>query len=462
MSFSIDLSYNRYLAPGQERVEAIVTVTAPAALVTASDQHVLGFIIDCSKSMGRGRLDAVKAALHRTMTLIDDETIIFVVAFNHQAALVVEPQLANAAVKQAALATIEQLVAGGGTALSRGLELAWRIFADYPGAIRQAIFLTDGKNESEPASALERLLTDCAGSFQCTCWGVGTNWRVAELQRVAQALLGQAKLIPGPAEIADAFVDEVMAARRKELADLRLRLWLPATAQAMLTQVYPRIIDLTEHTQVISDQVIEVQTGAWGPGEQREYHLSISLTPAEVGAELRAGRVSLVAVRPDQVHEEQAPARPLVVSWTPVITLWTPVDARVAHYTGQQELALAIQAGLAAQERGETGEATRLLGRAVQLAHESADGAMTTRLKRVVEVLDEASGTVRLRRRADKEATMVLALESTTTRRATRGPAPANALAATAESSALAATPEAVAAASSSASLKNPTSATTH
>ena len=66
------------------------------------------------------------------------------------------------------------------------------------------------------------------------------------------------------------------------------------------------------------------------------------------------------------------------------------------------------------------GAATQLLGRAVQLAHESENVEMTTRLARVVDVVDPTEGTVRLKRGVGKAAEMDLELESTTTRRARR------------------------------------------
>jgi hypothetical protein len=85
-------------------------------------------------------------------------------------------------------------------------------------------------------------------------------------------------------------------------------------------------------------------------------------------------------------------------------------------------MAAAIQQGLEASEHGNAAEATRLLGRAVQLAHASGNTDMTSRLARVVEIDDAASGTVRVKRSVEKAAAMDLELESTTTKRARRDP----------------------------------------
>jgi hypothetical protein len=111
-----------------------------------------------------------------------------------------------------------------------------------------------------------------------------------------------------------------------------------------------------------------------------------------------------------------------VVTWTTDEALSSRIDPRVAHYTGQEELAEAIQAGLEAREKGDDERATQMLGKAVKLAAESDNEEMTARLQRVVDVEDASSGTVRLKRSVDKAAAMDLELESTTTKRAARRP----------------------------------------
>ena len=99
------------------------------------------------------------------------------------------------------------------------------------------------------------------------------------------------------------------------------------------------------------------------------------------------------------------------------VTLTTRIAPAVAHYTGQAELAEAIQDGLAAKAAGDTTTATAKLGHAVQLAAETGNDEATSRLRKIVDIDDAGTGTVRLRRSIDKLDEMALDTASTKTTR---------------------------------------------
>src|SRR5262249_45490786 len=237
---------------------------------------MLGFIVDTSGSMQGDRLDAVKGAVQRAIGLLDESVTFFVVAFQHEAQLVCSPAPATPANKSAAVARLDGLRAGGGTAMSTGLALARSLFARQPDAIRRAIFLTDGKNESETRGAVPFELKSSIDKFECDCWGVGTDWQVGEVQEIARALMGKASLIPEPAGIEAAFREAVAKAQSKTIKDVRVRLWTPVgTRFAFFKQVNPTIEDLTGRASEISSQIREFPTGTWGAGEARDYHVAV-------------------------------------------------------------------------------------------------------------------------------------------------------------------------------------------
>jgi hypothetical protein len=423
-AFTLESFQNPYLAEGSSRVDAIVTVTATDAVAAAvpTKPLLLGFIIDTSGSMEGERIDAVKRAVVAAIGLLSEADAFFVVQFANYGRVVVPTTMATERAKAAASAAVASLVAQGGTAMSQGLAAARALFANTPGAIAECVFLTDGKNETERPQDVAAELRRCTGLFSCDCWGVGTDWQVGEVQDIARGLLGKASLIPEPAGIEAAFETAVGKAQSKSVTDVRVRVWTPVGADVVgFKQASPTLEDLTGRSTMVSPQVRDYPTGSWGPGESRDYQVTIQVKPGRIGDEMLAARPSVV-VRDANGNdvEIKAPAARILANWTGDESLSSRLDATVAHYNGQDELASAIQQGLDAREKGDEAKATQLLGRAVQLAHESDNAELTTRLTKVVDVVDPTSGTVRLKRSVAKAATMDLELESTTTKRARR------------------------------------------
>ena len=156
-------------------------------------------------------------------------------------------------------------------------------------------------------------------------------------------------------------------------------------------------------------------TGAWG-AESRDYHVCVDVEPGAIGQEMLAARVSLIA---DTAAGPQPLGQGLVRAiWTDDEPLSTQIDRQVAHYNGQAELAQAIQDGLEAHKAGDDDTATARLGRAVALAHESGNEDTAHLLAQVVDVIEPATGTVRLKAKVVDADEMALDTRSTKTVRA--------------------------------------------
>jgi len=154
-------------------------------------------------------------------------------------------------------------------------------------------------------------------------------------------------------------------------------------------------------------------TGSWGD-ESRDYHVAVRVASKPVGSEQLAARVQLA------VNGEVVSSGLVKAKWSDDGALTTRINPEVAHYTGQAELASAIQEGLAAKAAGDEATATVKLGRAVQLAAETGNDEATSRLRKVVEIESEEQGTVRLKRNTDKLDEMALDTASTKTTRVKR------------------------------------------
>jgi len=423
--FTVEVFQNEYLPAGGREVNAIVTVTAPDSAadgpggmpaVTADPSRAEIIIVDCSGSMDypHAKIVQARAATATAIDVISDGVAFAVVAGTDTARPVFPPDgslaVANPVTRDAAKRTVAGLAPAGGTAMGTWLRLARQMFACSPAELRHAILLTDGKNEHEQPAQLTAALAECEGAFGCDCRGVGTDWEVAELRRIASVLLGTVDIVADPAGLAADFASMMQAAMGKQVADVSLRVWTPQHAELrFVKQVAPDVADLTGRRVQSGAQAGDYPTGAWAAGESRDYHVCVQVAAAAVGQEMLAARVSLVT---GGTVLGQGLVRAI---WTDDEALSTRINANVAHYTGQAELAQAIQEGLEARKRGDEDLATAKLGRAVALAERSGNEDTAKLLAKVVDVLDAATGTVRLKKRVADADEMALDTRSTKT-----------------------------------------------
>jgi hypothetical protein len=427
--FQTAVYQNAYLPCEGIEVNAIITVTAggwdrpaPDGAQGPVDRPGPGapeaaevILLDCSGSMAYP-LAKLKEAQRATAAAIDslrDGTWFALVRATERAECAYPSSgglaQASPATRRAAKRALWLMWPEGGTAMGQWLTLARDLLASQPSAIAHAILLTDGSNESESRAALESALVECEGRLQCDCRGVGTDWRVKELRMIASRLLGTVDIVADPAGLEDDFRSMIEQAMGKTTGNVSLRLWTPRGASvAFLRQVTPTIEDLTERANPADALTADYPTGAWGD-ESRDYHLCVRVPAKEIGDEMLAARVSMVAAG----HvTSQALVRAI---WTDDEQLSTRINREVAHYTGQAELADAIQEGLEARKQGDEHTATFKLGRAVQLATAAHNSDTMKLLAGVVDVQDAHTGTVRLRSRVQDAEEMALDTRSTKT-----------------------------------------------
>ncbi|WP_055695688.1 vWA domain-containing protein [Streptomyces prasinopilosus] len=440
--FSVDVYQNEYLPRGGREVNAIVTVTATGggtvgSAVAASHLYPPGggpsaavvLMVDCSGSMDhpptkmRNARDATAAAIDA----LRDGVHFAVVGGTHVAEEVYPGAgrlaVAGAATREQAKRSLRALSAGGGTAIGTWLRLADRLLAAADVEIRHGILLTDGRNEHESSEDLEAALAACAGRFTCDARGVGTDWEVKEVTAIASGLLGSADIVADPAGLADDFTRMMETAMGKEVADVALRLWTPVGAHVkFVKQVAPAVEELTGRRTEAGPRAGDYPLGSWGD-ESRDYHVCVEVPAADVGREMLAARLSLIVPQPagaPAAHGAQGVRKPgaqglVRAVWTDDMAASTSIDPQVAHYTGQAELAQVIRQGLDLRKAGDFDGATSKLGRAVQLASASGNADTAKLLAKVVDVVDAATGTVRLKARVEEADEMTLETRSTKT-----------------------------------------------
>ena len=427
--FSAEVFQNEFLPDGGTDVHAIVRISSsgasaaagPVASAADSPDAAELILIDTSGSMGdRGVRAAGEAAMSALREIVDGT--LFAVISGDQAARVVYPHrhqgvlaVMSPQTRDEASRAVTGLRSAGGTAMGTWLTLARQIFEAVPTVSkRHAILLTDGVNEGESPQALQAAVEACIGVFQCDCRGVGERWRVDEVRGIASALLGTVDLIPAPEDMAAEFAAMMRASMARGVASAELRVWVPQGAQLLFVrQVSPTLEDLTPRRSEVNPLTGSYPTGAWSD-ETRDYHVAVRLPARTIGQEQLAARVQ-IAVGPDPAAQALVKAK-----WSSDDSLTTRIDPAVAAYTGQAELAQVIQDGLAAKSAGQDDVATAKLGRAVQLASQAGNDEMTARLRKVVDIEDAETGTVRLKRSASRLDEMSLDTASTKTSRVRR------------------------------------------
>ncbi len=419
--FTAAVYQNEFLPDGGTDVNAIVTVSCAGAGTagrTGGGSAGEIVIVDTSGSMGPQTMAAAKSAAQSALAEIVDGTWFAVVAGSDRAALAY-PHVSsgpgmvqmNAETRGAATLAVDRFTGSGGTAISTWLDLAVTLFGSVPEVTqRHAILLTDGENREAPGR-LDAAIQRATGVFQCDCRGAGTDWQVQEIRRIATALLGSVDIIAQPAQMQAQFQEMMRASMSRGVSDAQLRVWTPQGAQILFVrQVSPTVEDLTDRRSEVNALTGAYPTGAWSD-ESRDYHVAVRLAAKAIGQEQLAARVQLAL-------GENVVAQGLVkATWSGDSGLTARIDQQVAHYTGQAELASAIQEGLAAKAAGDEVTATTKLGRAVQLAAETGNDEATSKLRKVVDITDEREGTVRLRAAIAKEDEMALDTASTKTTR---------------------------------------------
>ncbi len=420
-TFRTEVFQNEFLPDGGTDVHAIVRVTCSGAGQAGGGgggEAAEIIVVDTSGSMGANGIAQGRYAATVALNEITDGTWFAVIAGNHVGTLVYPGYGAQQMVRmdgrtrQEAIAAIQMFRADGGTAMGTWLTKAKEVFLTVPQVIqRHALLLTDGANEHETPDQLTWAIQGATGFFQCDVRGLGDRWQPDEVRRIASALLGTVDLIPTPDQMAAEFQRIVRTAMSRGVAAVDVRVWAPQGAQVLFVkQVAPDLEDITAKRTQVNPLTASFPTGAWAD-ESRDYHIAVRLPAKSTGQEQLASRVQVMI-------GEEVQAQALVkATWSNDEALTTRINDQVARYTGQAELAAAIQDGLAAKAAGRDAEATTKLGRAVQIASQTGDEEMTSRLKKVVEIDNAETGTVRLKKSVERLDELALDTASTKTRR---------------------------------------------
>ncbi|HLG62628.1 MAG TPA: vWA domain-containing protein [Ktedonosporobacter sp.] len=411
--FTITAHHSQYLRMGQDTMQAVLSVSVDASMQMAPAPLALGIALDHSGSMEGPKMRAARDGAIKVVQAIDASMAFMVVTFNDNARVIFGPAMGSDANKRHAVETLKNIYASGGTRMSTALNAIVDKFSSKDqGRATKILFLTDGKNEGEQRSALDRAVARCANAnISISAWGVGTNWDAAELRHIADATHGTADIIPSPKQIEAAFTASFSEMRKTAIPNASMYLWSPmGVTIKRVEQVYPNIVALGTEPDPANPRQVVVNLGSFAAGDQRDYLVTLQTPAYQPGQQFLLLRPGLKYFLGGADEQEEKSFRDgwVFVQWTEDAALAAQIDPHIAHYTNQEELSQAIREGQAALAAGDSARATHLLSRALEISKRTGNERITRLINDIVQ--ENPDGSYRLNQQADAVARKTLAI----------------------------------------------------
>ncbi len=410
--FTIKAYHNPYLRVGQHTMQAIISLGVDAHLQLEPAPLALAIALDRSGSMEGTKIRAARNGAIKVVQALDASMLFMIVAFNDQARVIFGPVLGTSENKLRAINAIQNVNAANGTRMSTALHTVVDKLGNDQSRATKILFLTDGRNEGELRTALERAVARChEARIGISAWGIGVDWDERELRFMADATHGSADIIPTPNQIEGAFTASFNEMRKTAIMNASMSFWTPGGVMIKrVQQVYPSIVQLGTETDPSNARQTLVSLGSFAAGDQRDYLLDLEMLAYEPGQQFLLVRPSIKYSVPgagEQI-EKSTQTGWVFVQWTEDMALSAQIEEHIAHYTNQEELAQAIKEGQEALAAGDTARATALLGNALTISERTGNEKITRLLHTIV--MRDNKGTVHLNVQADAVARKTLAI----------------------------------------------------
>jgi Ca-activated chloride channel family protein len=274
----------------------------------------LCLVLDHSGSMQGTPLETVKQAALSLVQQLRPLDRISVIAFDHQAKVIVPNQLATdlASINR----KIQSLRADGGTSIDEGLKLGMAEIAKGKQAtVSQIFLLTDGENEhgdNQRCLKLAGLAPEYKISLQAL--GFGDKWNQDILEKIADAGAGSLRYIEYPEQAVQEFATLFNRLQSVGLTNASLLLTLSPQARLAelkpIAQVAPDTIELSPQLEGAS---YRVYLGDLMQGQERLILANLYLSNLPPGPQT-IGQVQISYDHPGYGENLLSPVFPLILT----------------------------------------------------------------------------------------------------------------------------------------------------
>jgi Ca-activated chloride channel family protein len=218
----------------------LVRIGVQGRKIAADDRapaHLV-FLVDTSGSMASSdKLPLVQQSLKMLVNELKDGDTVALVVYAGSAGVVLEPTAMSD--KATILRAIDQLSAGGSTAMGAGIAAAYQLAADgyEPGATNRVIIASDGDANvgTVDTGSLSTFIEGYADKgITLTTLGFGSgNYRDSRMEQLADDGDGNYFYIDGEAEARRVFVDRLTGTMQVIAKDVKLQVdWNPAAVES--------------------------------------------------------------------------------------------------------------------------------------------------------------------------------------------------------------------------------------
>ena len=228
-------------APGDQIVERhlVITLTTPGqvpaeeAAPTESGREPLGFVavLDVSGSMQGQKIIAARDAVRQAIRLLQDGDIFSLVTFASHVKTLVKPALVDASLRAQVESVLQEVEAGGQTALCGGLEEGLKMARKKRQEVNLVLLLSDGQanvGEVDLEQVGARALEGREHGITVSTLGVGSDYNEALMAEVANQGGGRFYHVLHAHQIAPYLAGELGEASALAARDTVLHLTLPA------------------------------------------------------------------------------------------------------------------------------------------------------------------------------------------------------------------------------------------
>lgn len=237
----------------------------------------LAIVLDRSGSMQGKRLENALAAARGMIERLRDGDVISLVAYGTTAEVKVAATEIDSRSRFQVLRELDDIVAGGDTCISCGLEMASELLSRRPNMVDQMLLLSDG--EATTGTKEEAGFRELAARIQrqgatISTIGVDVDYNEQVMSAIAEESNGRHHFVENAAALASIFDEELKSLANTVADETELTVSLAPGVQVV--EVYDRAFRR-------EGDVLKIPIGAFSGGDERTFLMKVLVPAGKVG-----------------------------------------------------------------------------------------------------------------------------------------------------------------------------------